>query len=697
MVSGARDTGQSSYSDLIPPGSASSETSAQPPTPPEVVAAIHAHYRAIAPYLLKHFNGTPFTAGLYPNGFNAERVIRQHFHPKAQAGCSIAEINLADGRPKPYLLLDAASLIYTVEHQIAVELYSWTSVAHDPYRAAFGRIVLTPCGKANQSALKAACEAVRKTLNDRYKLDGLLMLGGVHDAYVWIPFADAPTYRELRAFLHAAVSQAQSDNPELVTIAPKSERGDLIHADVKTNAVADFSALPYTLNGFEGLPVVAPILWQELAAVSNGDVTAANILGRIAQAGDIFAQELERIGRQCLPASPRIYSFESVGPLMASQEPYILNATVEILGDGKPRSAADILELGRTHGLFPAALTEKGLYAALLGYIARTRGRDRKPLIVQNDELDHRDRRFRINHPLDDFPDASPPGIVGSTDRKAADGNGHAPAPAAGQATASDGSTRDLIDRLHAASRGDDPAAFELAVCDVFSALGFLSTHLGGYAAPDGYIDAPLGQRAYRAMLECKSSKTGFVQGVEAAAEAASYRAAYNAKYCLLVGPQFQSYGDLDKELEAHGVALLTTEDLEQMLSNSVDPYEMESLFTTGRATDKLSDLLWERRHGRPKRVAAIAAILIEEGWRVQVLSLKQSAVQGAAESGSLDAPLLDEDAAMMLVDGWLSANGYSQGCTRADMRAAFDWLTHPLVAKAERVDAGIIIRTSKA
>ncbi|MBC5824671.1 MAG: hypothetical protein GIX02_07535 [Candidatus Eremiobacteraeota bacterium] len=637
----------------------------------------------------------PFTTGIYPDGFSGERVIKQHFNPKPRAGCTTVEIKLADGEQKPYLVLDEASLVYTVEHQTAVELYSWTPVRQDPYHAAFGRIVLTPCGKASQSTVRAACKAVRKTLNDGHDHDCAIVLGGVHDAYLWIPLADAPAYPELRAFLHAVAARAHDENPDMLTVAPKSERGDRVYIDVRTNTVAEFSALPYTLHGFEGLPVVAPILWQEIDAFKNGDVNAANILSRIAQAGDVFAQELERIGQQRLPASPRTFKPQFGGPLLAAQEPYILNATVQILGDGKPLSAADILQLGRAQELFPATLTEKGLYAALLGYIARARERGRKPLIVQNDELDHRDRRFRINHPLDDYPDLPPPGVLNRPNSKA-ETDGKSGAPAVDKQTSSDASANDLIDRLHATSRGDDPTAFELAVCEVFGSLGFLSTHLGGYAAPDGYIDAPLGQRAYRAMLECKSSKTGFVQGVEAAAEAASYRATYGAKYCLLVGPQFQSFGDLDKELQTHGVALMTTDDLEQVLRNNLDPYEIESLLTPGRANDKLSDLLWERYHGRPKRVAAIAAILIEEGWRIQVLSSKQNATQGVAASETPDAPLLDEDSAMMLVDGWLSTNGYSQGCTRADMRAASDWLTHPLVAKAVRVDAGIIIRNPR-
>jgi len=51
-----------------------------------------------------------------------------------------------------------------------------------------------------------------------------------------------------------------------------------------------------------------------------------------------------------------------------------------------------------------------------------------------------------------------------------------------------------------------DPDGFEKAVFNVFAALGFKATHIGGPHRPDGYIDAPLGELAYRVMVECKTA-----------------------------------------------------------------------------------------------------------------------------------------------------------------------------------------------
>jgi hypothetical protein len=53
----------------------------------------------------------------------------------------------------------------------------------------------------------------------------------------------------------------------------------------------------------------------------------------------------------------------------------------------------------------------------------------------------------------------------------------------------------------------------EMTVCKASEALGYYARHIGGHAAPDGYIDAPLGQLGYRVMLECKTSHHGDIRG----------------------------------------------------------------------------------------------------------------------------------------------------------------------------------------
>jgi hypothetical protein len=326
---------------------------------------------------------------------------------------------------------------------------------------------------------------------------------------------------------------------------------------------------------------------------------------------------------------------------------HVITAAIAVLADGLPRTAAEICTQALARGLVPPRTSKKYVYTALIEYIARTKGHERKPAIVQDS-----DRRFRANHPADPWPeaaDATP---------------GRPPTPASLAA----------LERVRATATGLDPAEFEAAVCALFATLGFAATHVGGYDAPDGYLDAPLGPLAYRVMLECKTgSANGFVTQPNVV-EAAKYRDTYGAAYCALVGPAFGAQTAFASELRTHGVSAWTVDDLAAVVQAGFDPAELRPLFAPGLVADVVDDAVWNAAHGAAKRIGAICDAIEAIAVRAQRVAL------GTAPG---DAPLLDVDAAMMLLDEHFAAAGSAARCSRADVVAAFDWLTHPRVGRA--------------
>lgn len=260
--------------------------------------------------------------------------------------------------------------------------------------------------------------------------------------------------------------------------------------------------------------------------------------------------------------------------------------------------------------------------------------RGQKPQIVQD-----ADRRFRLNRPAEDLPDPKPetPSQV----------------PQA------------LIDQLHVSADGSDPTAFEVAVCQAFEMLGFFVKHIGGTMNPDGYLDAQLGPLGYRVMLECKSSAAPVVR--PNVFEAAKFRKTYGAQYCVMVAPAYGGDTETPAEAANHDVALWTVDDLVALLTIGANAYEMRGLFEAGLAADRVADLLWSREHGTRKRLTVICDALRESGWAAQV--------EAAAFNRPSEAPLLTEDAAMLLVDAWLRAKDSYTPCTRVDVREAFAYL----------------------
>lgn len=331
----------------------------------------------------------------------------------------------------------------------------------------------------------------------------------------------------------------------------------------------------------------------------------------------------------------------------------MLEAALQILSDGKPRSTDEIFVDVQRRGLPEPHEARRSLYNSLHGYILRAIAVGHKPHLA-----DDPDYRFHLNRPLDDWPAIDttglPPLAVSSE-----------PPPSAAAA----------VGTLRAAAAGSDPVAFERVVCASFELLGFAATHLGGHDAPDGYADAPLGELGYRTLIECKLEASPSISNSIAVVEAARYRQAYRASYSALVAPAFDSEINFASELRTHSVTAWTVDDLISAATLRLDCSRVRQLFASGFAAEKLDDIEWESVHGAPKRLRVVASLLIEIGLQQQRMALTLA--------DGMSTPRLTTDVALSTIDDRLTAAGSTHGVTREEIDAAFTWLTSAYVGRA--------------
>jgi DNA primase len=589
------------------------------------------HYARVAPLLHAALGGMPIVSASFPQGLGT----KAYWHTK----------------PLP---LEPPVFAWCLDKLQAVEFHSWFPAPGAPDRCGHARIFLETAGTATDAHLREAARLTRAALRT-HGLDAILMLDGTGSIALLVPFDDRPAYDDVRTWLHGFANALAAAHGSLFTTEPNTHGGSLVHIHVSHNAVRLFSALPYSARGLDGLPIALPILWELLDTMPTASLTVAAFPGHFAQYGDTLFNERHRIGEQkfsTIPVTPR---FQSVTlSLSKGRATGPITAAMQILSDGVTRSADEILAEAVKQHLLAADYKAKYVYTALIEYISRANGGGRKPYIVQDEN-----RNFRLNEPPDDWPNLNPP----------------PPRPPDPQAQA-------LVDRLTATAAGSDPAAFEVAVCDAFAHMGFLTNHVGGNKAPDGYGDAILGPLGYRVMFECKTGKGNVTQ--PDAFEAAKYKDAFHAQYCTLIGPAFPDETELTQELKTHGVSAWTLDDLTTALLAGANAYELRPCFEPGYAADGLMDLLWNRDHGLGKRVRVVAALIQQAGWDLQTT---------AARTGTpADAPLLTTDTAMALVDQALARLGSTQGCTREEVTAAFEHLTSLFTGSGSIAVSGAIV-----
>ncbi len=538
----------------------------------------------------------------------------------------------------------------------AQEFYSWFSTPTDDARGTFARFLLYPSTTPNAAQqLREAATIARAALEEEGR-DAFLVLDGTGAINLWLPLAGAPLFDDIlayaRSFAHTLAQRRPDPSPSIPTCTPTAASTSTTRTTSQT-------------RGPSSPTVTAPARTASQRPSTGKSSHTCDLLGipaqdfelRLHQTGDVFAHELAACNPKPLPTHAAHTPTQMYGGKPGgNKRGTLLQAAVNILADGKARTADEILAQALKAGVI-AHTTAAVLYVSLISYITRCQGRGRKPAIVEDP-----DKRFRLNEPPDAWPALAPP----------------PPPPPLSKEHAQ------IIERLRATSTGDDPTAFEVAVCDAFRALNFIATHVGGRAAPDAYIDAQLGVLGYRVMIECKSGTAVHGPNIY---EAAKYKDVYNATYCALVGPDFGDQVEIIQECKNHGVSAWSIDDLETLIRMNANALDMQALFQPGIiAADALEDLIWEEHHGRAKRIRIIAQIIRDAGWSTQC---------AAAQSGPPpDAPILTEDAAMILVDQSLHAQNSPVNCSRAEVRAALTYLTHPLIhAATQTPDAtGIVI-----
>jgi hypothetical protein len=166
--------------------------------------------------------------------------------------------------------------------------------------------------------------------------------------------------------------------------------------------------------------------------------------------------------------------------------------------------------------------------------------------------------------------------------------------------------------------------------------------------------------------------------------EAAKFRSSAGATRSILLGPAFGGDASLDDELRAHAVALWVVDDLIAALEAQIGPDEMRPMLEPGRSEAARLAILWEREHGRRKRVAVIADRLARAAWKTQVMLASTVAID--------ETPALTEETLFVLVDEALAEEGIVTGARFDEVREAIAFLAQ--VSMLKRNESGCVALT---
>jgi bifunctional non-homologous end joining protein LigD len=194
-----------------------------------------------------------------PTGKEFDRLV--HFEPVAQK----------NGRIEQYLYVESADEIVGCAKVQTVEFHGWASRAgavETPDRLV---IDLDPDPKLDFRMVKQAAFQLRRSF-EALGLETFALLSGGKGIHVIAPLDPVAEWEAVREFAKSFCTALAEAAPERFTVAlPKPQRRGRIFLDFLRNQRTATTIMPYSARARAGMPVAAPVTWDELEAIDRSD------------------------------------------------------------------------------------------------------------------------------------------------------------------------------------------------------------------------------------------------------------------------------------------------------------------------------------------------------------------------------------------------------------------------------------------
>jgi bifunctional non-homologous end joining protein LigD len=255
------------------------------------------YYTRIAPVLLPHLRDRPLTLKRYPNGVDAGHFYEKNCPSHAPEWVRKARVDKID-----YCVCDDLATLVWLANLADLELHPSLSLVDDINRPTVMAFDLDPGPPA---ALAECCE-VAFILRDALEQVGLQSFpktSGSKGIQVYVPLnTDDVDYDHGTKLLSQALARhLEAAHPKLIVSQQKKElrRGKVL-IDWSQNDEHKTTVCVYSLRARERPTVSAPLGWEELEDPATLVFEAADVLRRVEEHGDLFAQVVQL--RQELPS-----------------------------------------------------------------------------------------------------------------------------------------------------------------------------------------------------------------------------------------------------------------------------------------------------------------------------------------------------------------------------------------------------------
>jgi bifunctional non-homologous end joining protein LigD len=267
-----------------------------------------AYYRAVAPVLLPHLRGRPFTIKRHytvPRGpFVWEKDAPAEMPPWIRT-CELPARSRGGALVRYPLVNDERALLWMVDYG-CIDLHVAAARCDRPDRPDYVVFDLDPAQGATFGDVVGAALLVRDAL-EALELESVVRTSGGEGLHVLVPIARRHSHEEAREFARIVAAAVARSRPSVVTVETAKERRRGVYVDTKMNGRAQQFVCVYSVRPVPAATVAAPLRWDELGpGLDPTAFTMHAVAGRVAAYGDLHAPLLG--GRQRLDSALRKFS-----------------------------------------------------------------------------------------------------------------------------------------------------------------------------------------------------------------------------------------------------------------------------------------------------------------------------------------------------------------------------------------------------
>jgi len=252
------------------------------------------YYRKVAPTLLPHLRGRPFTLKRYPDGWQGRPFFRRDATNYAPAWIERVAVRVTSrGSPQQSRTIevpvvnDELALLWMINTG-CIECHTWYSRIDKLERPDWVVFDLDPSEDVGFAETVEVARLVKQTL-DALGLASFPKTSGAHGLHVLVPIERRHTYDDTRRLATDVARAIAGDHPDVATTewSKAKRRGVLI--DASQNAKGKSIASVYSVRPMPGAPVSTPLRWDEVDdKLDPASYTMDALLDRLDRHGDLY-------------------------------------------------------------------------------------------------------------------------------------------------------------------------------------------------------------------------------------------------------------------------------------------------------------------------------------------------------------------------------------------------------------------------